>query len=96
MRKIIFAVVALALTGLYASVSQGQNRTLVLYNWSEYIDPQIIKDFETKFQVKVQQAFYESDDDMFAKLQLSGTNQYDLVVPSTALGAVMVNITATP
>ncbi len=90
MRKIIFAVVALSLIGLYASVSQGQNRTLVLYNWSEYMDPQIIKNFETKFQVKVQQAFYESDDDMFAKLQLSGTNQYDLVVPSTALGAVMI------
>ena len=89
MRKILFAVCAL-LVGLYASVSHGQNRTLVLYNWSDYMDPQIIKSFEKKFNASVKQAYYESDDDMFAKLRLAGSNQYDLVVPSTALGSSMI------
>ena len=94
MRKIFpFVTCALLATGLLATgliATQGQDRTLIFYTWSDYMDPQIIKNFEQKFKVKVAQSFYESDDDMFAKLRLNGTNQYDLVVPSTALGTAMI------
>jgi spermidine/putrescine transport system substrate-binding protein len=64
-----------------ATPSSGSNE-LRLYIWSEYIDPQIVKDFEAKENCKVVINLYESNEEMIAKLQAGGMSQYDLVVPS--------------
>jgi spermidine/putrescine transport system substrate-binding protein len=88
--RFLLAVFLLTLVVLTSVTGNGQDRTLILYIWSDYIDPKIIKDFEKRFQVRVITSLYESDDDMFAKLQLNGTKQYDLVVPSTSIGKRMV------
>lgn len=55
---------------------------LHLYIWAEYLDPQIVKDFEAKEGCKVVINLYESNEEMIAKLQAGGLSQYDLVVPS--------------
>ncbi len=73
---------ALGLAALLAGFGQAQNKTLNFFNWSEYIDPKVVKAFEKKEGVKVNQSFYESNEDMLAKLKQGGTKQYDLVVPS--------------
>jgi len=65
-----------------ASASAGASNELHLYIWSEYIDPQIIKDFEAKEHCKVVVDLYESNEQMMAKLQAGGLSQYDVVVPS--------------
>jgi spermidine/putrescine transport system substrate-binding protein len=53
-----------------------------LYNWSDYIAPEIIPAFEREFGVKVTYDTFESSEEMVAKLQ-AGARGYDLVVPPT-------------
>lgn len=62
------------------SASAGQ---LNVYMWSEYIDPEIPRDFEARTGVRVRVDVYESTEEMIAKLQhAGGAGQYDVVVVS--------------
>ncbi len=61
---------------------------LNFYNWSEYIDPDLITAFEAEYGVDVVESFYESNEAMLAQLQ-SGVS-YDLVVPSDYMIGIMI------
>jgi spermidine/putrescine-binding protein len=63
-------------------------KELHLYNWSEYIDPQIFDDFEQEFGVKVIEDTFSSNEDLLAKLQ-AGATGYDIIVPSDYMVAIM-------
>jgi spermidine/putrescine transport system substrate-binding protein len=63
---------------------------LYLYNWSDYIPDSLIKEFETKYGVKVIQSNYDSNAELAAKLKLGGDEQYDVIVPS---GSFLANLT---
>ncbi|RJS93299.1 PotD/PotF family extracellular solute-binding protein [Salinisphaera sp. Q1T1-3] len=65
------------------AMAQDKARTLYLFNWSQYMDPAIIKAFEKQYDVKVVQTYYNSQPEMFAKLRAGGDSQYDVVVPSS-------------
>jgi spermidine/putrescine transport system substrate-binding protein len=65
---------------------------LNLFIWSEYIDPEIISDFESQFGCKVTVDLYEDNESMLAKLQGGGTSLYDVVVPSQYVIPVMANL----
>jgi spermidine/putrescine transport system substrate-binding protein len=80
MRKILIG--SAGALALILGFSSAQNKTLNFFNWSEYIDPAVVKAFEKKEGVRVNQTFYESNEDMLAKLKQGGTKQYDIVVPS--------------
>jgi spermidine/putrescine transport system substrate-binding protein len=58
-----------------------QANKLNVFIWSEYIDPEIVKDFEKKFDCKVTLDLYEDEDAMKSKLQGGGVSLYDIVVP---------------
>lgn len=62
----------------YFSLPRGR-RTLRVYNYSTYIDPDLIKEFENKYNVTVVYDEYEAADEAFAKLQLGGGG-YDVIV----------------
>jgi spermidine/putrescine transport system substrate-binding protein len=64
------------------SPAPAKQEELNLYIWAEYIDPNIITEFEKKNNCKVIISLYESNEEMMAKLQAGGASQYDLVVPS--------------
>jgi spermidine/putrescine transport system substrate-binding protein len=64
------------------SATARQPQKLYLFNWSEYMNPAILKAFETKYHVKVVRSFYESNPELFAKLRAGGDSQYDVVFPS--------------
>src|SRR5215212_8737353 len=53
---------------------------LLIFNWTEYMDPALIEGFEAKYGVKVKQANFDSMPSMMAKLR-SG-NEYDLIFPT--------------
>jgi spermidine/putrescine transport system substrate-binding protein len=53
---------------------------LVHFNWSEYLEPKLIKAFEKRYGVKVRESNFDSMQGMMAKLR-SG-NRYDLIFPS--------------
>lgn len=61
---------------------------LNFYNWSEYIDPELIEAFEAQYGVDVVESFFESNEAMLAQLQ-SGV-VYDLVVPSDYMVGIMI------
>jgi spermidine/putrescine transport system substrate-binding protein len=55
---------------------------LVVYNWANYLNPDSVADFEQTYGVTVQATdFYESNEEMIAKLQ-GGATGYDLVAPT--------------
>jgi spermidine/putrescine transport system substrate-binding protein len=66
---------------------------LNLYIWSEYIDPEVVKDFEKQTGIEVRISLYESNDEMIAKLQQGGgLGQYDVVVPSNNVLEQMIQL----
>ncbi len=61
---------------------------LAFYNWSEYIDPDLITSFEEQYGVTVTEDFYESNEAMLAQLQSGAV--YDLIVPSDYMVGIMI------
>ena len=70
------ALALLAATGL--AHAEG---TLNIYNWGNYTNPDVIKKFEEKYNVKVTITDYDSNDTALAKVRQGGTG-YDIAVPS--------------
>src|ERR1700722_8750258 len=52
-----------------------------IYNWSDYIDPGVLKDFEKQTGIKVNYDVFDSNEVLETKL-LAGNTGYDLVVPT--------------
>ena len=62
--------------------AENQN-VLKIYNWSEYVDPETVADFEKKNGIKVTYDVYDSDETLESKV-LTGKSGYDIVAPSNA------------
>ena len=67
--------------GVIVAVNSDKTKTLRIFIWEEYIDPEVYRLFEREFEAKVVEDNYGSNEDMRAKLQAGGA-VYDLVVPS--------------
>ena len=61
--------------------ASAQERVVNIYNWSDYIDDSILKDFTKETGIKVVYDVYDSNEILETKL-LAGGSGYDLVVPS--------------
>ncbi|HID89160.1 MAG TPA: spermidine/putrescine ABC transporter substrate-binding protein [Anaerolineae bacterium] len=62
---------------------------LHVYNWSEYIDPQVYEDFEKEFGVHVVEDTFANNEELLAKLQ-AGAGGYDIIVPSDYMVTIMI------
>jgi spermidine/putrescine transport system substrate-binding protein len=67
------------------------DKELNFYNWSEYIDPDILTEFQETYGVKVTMDTYASNEDLLAKLQ-GGATGYDVIVPSDYMVSIMINL----
>jgi putrescine transport system substrate-binding protein len=78
-----FAIVALTLVmGVAGAAPAGaQERVVNVYNWSDYIDPQVLEDFTKQTGIKVQYDTFDANETLETKL-LAGKSGYDIVVPS--------------
>jgi spermidine/putrescine transport system substrate-binding protein len=54
---------------------------LNVYNWSDYIAPETITQFEREFGVRIHYGTYESNQEMLAQV-MSGNSGWDVVFPS--------------
>lgn len=54
---------------------------LNVYNWSAYVGPDTISNFEAEFGVTVRYATYESNEEMLAKV-ITGNSGWDIVFPT--------------
>ena len=55
---------------------------LLLYNWAQYMDPALKKEFAEKYGVEVNEVNFDNLEAMVIKLR-SGGAQYDLIWPTT-------------
>lgn len=61
---------------------------LVIYNWGDYIDPQLLTDFTKETGIKVQYETFDSNESMYTKIKQGGTT-YDITIPSEYMIAKM-------
>ena len=78
---VLTAALVLALGGCSRDDAEQAPNTLNVYMWSEYIDPELLAQFEKETGIKVNLDVYESTEAMMAKLKQVG-GQYDVVVVS--------------
>jgi len=71
-------VVALS---LIVSVATAQQRVVNVYNWSDYIDPQVLEEFTKETGIAVQYDTFDANETLETKL-LAGKSGYDVVVPT--------------
>lgn len=81
--------VALALTTACQGRQSETARELHIYNWSNYMDPQIYQEFEAKFGVRIVEDTFASNEELLAKLQ-AGARGYDIIVPSDYMVKIMI------
>jgi len=76
-------LLAFALLGMVAGAANAQQRDRVVnvYNWSNYVDPDVLKQFTTDTGIRVQYDTFDSNDTLETKL-LAGKSGYDVVVPT--------------
>jgi spermidine/putrescine transport system substrate-binding protein len=67
-----------------------ESKVLNFYNWTDYIAPTTIPNFQKETGIKVTYDNYSSNDDLFSKLS-AGSTGYDIVVPTDATLVKMVH-----
>jgi len=77
--------------GLAIAANAEEQPILNVYNWSDYIDPQIIDDFESEYGIKVNYDTYASSEMVDTKL-MTGHTGYDIVLQSAGFSARLVPI----
>ncbi|MCP1640516.1 putrescine transport system substrate-binding protein [Pseudomonas citronellolis] len=75
-------VLLASLSLLACAVAQADDKLVRFYNWSDYMGPDTLKDFQKDSGIKVQYDVFDTNEMLEAKL-LSGHSGYDLVVPSS-------------
>lgn len=85
MRKVVPALLlVLVVAGnIYYSAQKGggSTNTVVVYNWGEYLDPQVLDLFEKETGIEVIYEEFETNEIMYPKVN-SGAIAYDVVCPS--------------
>ncbi|MDM8536511.1 spermidine/putrescine ABC transporter substrate-binding protein [Desulfobacterales bacterium HSG17] len=80
---IIALLIFLVISILFVkSVYALEKKTLILLNWSEYLNPDLIKEFESQFNVKIKEIFFETNETRDEKLALTMGKGYDLILVS--------------
>ncbi|MDY3831468.1 MAG: spermidine/putrescine ABC transporter substrate-binding protein, partial [Candidatus Ventricola sp.] len=74
-------VLLLVLVGLFAMTGCDSKPVLRLYNWYDYMDESILKEFEKEYGCTVRVSYFTDNEGMLTKLQAPGAN-YDLLFPS--------------
>jgi spermidine/putrescine transport system substrate-binding protein len=90
---VIITILTLAMLTLAACAGGGGKQELAkelhIYNWSEYIDPEVFTAFEEEYGVKVIEDTFSSNEELLAKIQ-AGATGYDLIVPSDYMVEIMI------
>ena len=76
---------ATVLAGASSASAEGE---LNLYNWGDYINPEVLTTFTNETGVKVNLDTYGTNEEMLAKIQ-AGASGYDIVFPSVHMHDIM-------
>lgn len=70
--------------------SAQEEKVLNIYNWSDYIAPDTIQNFEKETGIKVRYDTYDNNEILHAKL-VAGKTGYDIVVPSSTFARLQID-----
>ena len=94
-KRVIYLIVAAMLVsavtvvGLTGCGSSGSGESINVFNWGEYIDEDLIDEFEDETGIKVNYNTASTCEEMYAKMKNGGVN-YDVVVPSDYMVSRMI------
>ena len=83
MKKMFCVILALAMVLALAACGGGKadNGEVNVYNWGEYIDEEVLEQFEDETGIKVNYTTYSDNESMYSTLK-NGAAQYDVIIPS--------------
>lgn len=83
MKKLRFLLAAVMLVGVFAlsACSGGDTEEVLVYNWGDYIDREVLTLFEEETGIKVKYDTFATNEDMYVKIKGGGSN-YDVIIPS--------------
>ena len=88
--KLVVGLFASAALLTAAGVATAQEaKILNIYNWSDYISPDLIKNFEKETGIKVRYDTFDNNEIVHAKL-VAGKTGYDIVVPSSNWASLQI------
>ena len=98
MKKIVsFFFVLCTFIAIFSVVTPAAQRTVTVYNWGQYIGTgeddtiDVIAEFEAKTGIKVNYITYDSNETLWTKLEMGGSN-YDVIIPSDyMIGRLIAN-----
>jgi putrescine transport system substrate-binding protein len=71
---------SIAVANSASSASTDPEKVLNVYNWTDFIEPSVISEFEKEYGIKVNYDVYDSNEQLETKL-LVGRSNYDVVSP---------------
>lgn len=88
MRKILVIIFCLFLLTGCSKINYEDSINVL--NWSSYIPDSVIRDFEDKYNIRVNYGTYSSNEELLAKVSNVKKGTYDLVFPSDYMVEVMI------
>jgi spermidine/putrescine transport system substrate-binding protein len=83
LKRLFPIIIAIAMiAGIFSGCGGGgKNGTVNVYNWGEYIDLDLIEQFEEETGISVNYKNYESNEQLYSVLKQGGVS-YDVIIPS--------------
>jgi spermidine/putrescine transport system substrate-binding protein len=78
---IVSIILLLVNSNLNESGGRSGKDSITVFNWGEYIDPDLLKQFEKETGIKVIYETFDSNEAMMTKIEQGGTT-YDIAMPS--------------
>lgn len=77
----ICSLISLTLSGCGGNANTKTTSELNIYNWGDYIDESVLKQFKQETGIKVNYETFSMNEDMYTKIS-KGNTSYDVVFPS--------------
>lgn len=90
MKKIKILILFLSIFVLSGCNSKSYQGEVNVLNWTSYIPNEVIRDFEKKYNIKVNYGTYSSNEELLAKISSSKEGTYDLIFPSDYMVELMI------
>lgn len=88
--RLLLGLFLLLTVVLLTACQQDSRVALNVYNWGDYIDESVIKDFEKKYNIRVNYDTFSTNEDMYVKIKAGGAD-YDVLFPSDYMIERMIN-----
>ncbi|MDN4492346.1 ABC transporter substrate-binding protein [Ureibacillus aquaedulcis] len=85
---VVCALLFFVVDRLQSAGSAGSTDTITVYNWGEYIDPELLDKFTEETGIKVIYETFDSNEAMMTKVEQGGS-AYDVAAPSEYMVAMM-------